>query len=123
MAWSALSWRREVIQRQQQAGRKLGPWPVDPSAVRTREQFIKAFEYLSVFGLGPSARNWNHRQIARGLGASSTRSPNDQRRNAAESLALLYEQARYAPQDRPLLDSELATARRDLSFLAGVATA
>jgi hypothetical protein len=121
MAWSALSWRREIVQRRQQEGRKLGPWPVDPGAVRTREQLIKAFEYLSVLGLGPAARNWNHRQIARGLGA--TRSLDDPRRAAAESLAFLYEQARYAPRNEPLRDTEMATARRDLSFLAGVATA
>jgi hypothetical protein len=38
-------------------------------------------------------------------------------------LARLYERARYAPEAEPLTQQDLATARRDLCMLAGVATA
>jgi hypothetical protein len=38
-------------------------------------------------------------------------------------LAALYEQARYAPGDEPLAARDLDSARRNLSLLAGVATA
>ena len=42
---------------------------------------------------------------------------------AAERLARLYEQAKYAPPEEPLTEAELADARGDLSYLAGVAAA
>ena len=107
---------------------KLGPWPVDPTAVRTREEWIRAFEYLSVLRLGPAARHWHHLAIAAGLGrfsrkAVSTRGWGDastERRRAAEQLAFLYERARYAPPGEPLPETALATAQRDLCLLAGV---
>jgi hypothetical protein len=109
-------------------GWKLGPWPVDPKAVRTREELIRAFEYLSVLRLGPAARHWHHLAIAAGLGqfsrkAVSTRGWGDawsERRRAAEQLAFLYERARYAPPGEPLPETALATAQRDLCLLAGV---
>src|SRR5262249_26264590 len=49
-------------------GWRLGPWPVNPSAVRTREELVRAFDYLSLLLLGSDARHWNHRQIADRLG-------------------------------------------------------
>jgi hypothetical protein len=107
---------------------KLGPWPVDPAGVRTREELIRAFEYLSVLRLGPAARHWHHLAIAFGLGGSASHTaplsgwgdPLAQRRQAAEELASLYEQARYAPPGDALSESALATARRNLCLLAGV---
>jgi hypothetical protein len=99
--------------------RQLGPWPVDPTHVRTPAELIQAFEYLSLLRLGPDARSWNHRAIAAHLGA---RSSEDQRwRLAAEELASLYERARYAPAVDSLPADALVCARRDLCLLAGVA--
>ncbi|MBY0459906.1 MAG: hypothetical protein K2V38_21515, partial [Gemmataceae bacterium] len=34
----------------------LGPWPLDPRAINTREDIVKAFEYLSVLICGPAAK-------------------------------------------------------------------
>jgi hypothetical protein len=107
---------------------QLGPWPVDPTAVQTRAELIQAFEYLSVLRLGRVARHWHHWTIASGLGQSPgdavsairRGNPPDQRRRAAEQLALLYERARYAPPAESLPEAALATARRDLCLLAGV---
>lgn len=107
---------------------KLGPWPVHPAAVRTREELIRAFEYLSLLRLGPAARHWHHLAIAAGLGqfarpAVAMRGWGDgsaDRRRAAEQLAFLYERARYAPPGEPLSETALTTARRDLCLLAGV---
>ncbi len=116
---------------------RLGPWPVDPAAVMTRDELIRAFEYLSLLRLGPAARNWNHRTIASGLGSAApspvggsdippkavaNRDPGERRR-VADQLAALYERARYAPLDDPLPDGALVAARRDLCFLAGVSAA
>lgn len=101
---------------------RLGPWPVDPAKIATRQDLVRAFEYLSLLMLGPTARSWNHRAIAARLSAE----PNDagaDRRLAAEHLAGLYEKARYAPPADPLPDGEVRDARRDLCFLAGVAHA
>ncbi|HLJ98249.1 MAG TPA: hypothetical protein VKU02_34135 [Gemmataceae bacterium] len=107
---------------------KLGPWPIHPTAVKTRAELIQAFEYLSLLRLGPTARNWHHWAIASGLGRSSDAAPSprswaddsSERLRAAEQLAFLYEQARYAPAAEALPEAALATARRDLCLLAGV---
>jgi hypothetical protein len=99
-------------------GWRLGPWPVRPEAVATRDELVRAFEYLALLRLGPAARSQNHRDIAAGLGAED-----EARRPAAERLAGLYEQARYAPPDEALPDADLADARAALSLLAGVAAA
>ena len=96
----------------------LGPWPVNPALVSTPAELIRAFEYLSLLRLGPDSRSWNHRAIAAHLGQTV---PPDGRR-AADELAALYEQARYAPADDPLPADALSTARRDLCLLAGVAS-
>jgi hypothetical protein len=85
--------------------------------VRTRDELVRAFEYLALLRLGPAARHRNHREIAADLGAGGPRSA------AAERLAGLYEQARYAPPDEVLPDADLAAARADLCLLAGVAAA
>jgi hypothetical protein len=116
--WRVLAWRGDQVQRRRQeaAAWVLGPWPVAPGAVRTRAELIQAFEYLSLLLLGRRALSWNHRQIADGLGAA----PAAEYRRAADHLAGLYEQVRYAPEDGPLTETELASARRDLYLLAGV---
>jgi hypothetical protein len=98
-------------------GWNLGPWPVNPGAVASREELLKAFEYLSLLLLGPAARSWNHLDIAAGLGTEA------ERRVAADRLAALYELVRYAPGEEPLSGEALAEARRNLCYLAGVAAA
>ena len=59
-------------------GWKLGPWPVDPQRIRTREELVRAFEYLALLSLGPDARNRHHRDLAQRLGSTEAalRMPN-----------------------------------------------
>lgn len=96
-----------------------GPWPVAPGMIATRAELIKAFEHLSLLKLGRTAASQHHRAIAAGLCAAiDANSPEGQQ--AAQHLASLYEQARYAPADEPLTEPALRAARRDLCFLAGV---
>jgi hypothetical protein len=90
----------------------LGPWPLDPSQVSTRAEIIRAFEYLSLFRCGESARSWHHRAIAEQLGGSQS-----DRRAAADRLATLYEQARYTPTAGG--EPDWSTAREPLNTLAG----
>jgi hypothetical protein len=112
------------------SGWKLGPWPVQPTAVRTREELIRAFEYLSLLRLGPAARHWHHLAIGSALGrlstdALATSGPgrmSAEHRRAAAQLTSFYERARYAPYGEPLPESALAAARRNLCLLAGVPT-
>lgn len=99
-------------------GWRLGPWPVDPASVASREDLVRAFEYLSLLCCGPAARTWNHREIAARLGGNDT-----ERARAATDLATVYERARYAPARESLSETTLAAARRDLCLLAGVAAA
>jgi hypothetical protein len=122
------------------AGWRLGAWPVDPAKVANGRELIAAFEYLSLLKLGQAAETWNHRDIAVNLagaeagsemgtdplnsgGPSPFPTPLADRRTAADRLAGLYEQARYAPDHGPLPPQALAEARRDLCYLAGVSAA
>jgi hypothetical protein len=91
----------------------LGPWPVAPDAVSSEAELIQAFEHLTLLKLGPEARSWNHRAIAAGLGGA-----HPERRRAADQLAALYEQFRYAPIHPPLAADVLHSARHALTFLA-----
>jgi len=136
---AVLFWRILTQARQKDAdaanqGWRLGPWPVDPAAVATREDLVRAFEYLSVLSLGPDARNWNHRAIAERLtdrdalsvGRAAVRDAGKDRSigvidtnpAAVYELTDLYERARYAPPSDLLPDEDLAVARRDLCLLA-----
>ena len=114
--WMAVSTARRQAADARKKGWELGPWPVSPSQVSTREDLIRAFEYLAFLLLGPSARTLNHLDVAERL------RPNDGlRAGAAARLAHLYEQARYAPADESLPPEDLMAARGDLSALAGAA--
>jgi hypothetical protein len=98
----------------------IGPWPVAPSAVASRDDLIRAFEYLAMLRLGAAGRTSNHRAVASRL---NERELDTSRRAAAGELARLYERARYEPQPGPLPEADLAAARHDLTLLAGVAPA
>ncbi|MBY0514598.1 MAG: hypothetical protein K2P78_11880 [Gemmataceae bacterium] len=93
----------------------LGAWPVDPRAISTREELVKAFEYLSVMICGRAARMWTHGTIAVALADLATTHS-----EAAMILARLYELARYAPLDEPLSRAEIEESRRLVCRLAGV---
>lgn len=90
--------------------RHLGPWPVNPRSLASREDVVKALEYLALLRNGESARSWNHIKLAFELESRS-----------AEPIARLYAQSRYAPGSEPLTAEELAEARRLVCRLAGVA--
>jgi hypothetical protein len=112
--WKLLAARSGAAPSTALAG--LGPWPVEPERVATREQLVQAFEYLAVLLLGESARTANHRDIAASLDGTPDRG------RAAGELAELYETARYDPAG-DLPPPALAAARRDLCLLAGRAAA
>jgi hypothetical protein len=120
--WQVLRGPTADAVRRARAAWKPGPWPVDPARVATGAELIRAFEYLSRLLLGPDVRSQNHRAIAAHL-AGEEGGADAARRRAADELASLYEQARYAPAGEPLSAAALAAARRDLCFLAGVAHA
>jgi hypothetical protein len=97
------------------AGVGLGPWPVDPRRINSREDVVKAFEYLSVLICGASAKTWTHNTIADALTEIATTHG-----ETAIMLARLYELARYAPLDEPLTHDEIMEARELVCGLAGV---
>jgi hypothetical protein len=118
VAWKFRAWFAGDAALAAEGAWHLGPWPVQPALVRTREELIRAFEYLSLLRLGRPARNWNHHQIAAELGQTKDVPANGP--IAAVRLASVYEHARYAPAADLLADPELEAARRDLCLLAGV---
>jgi hypothetical protein len=97
-----------------------GPWPVSPARLASRQDVVRAFEYLCLLTLGKSARLRHHLELGRQLGQQAAVDP-QRRQQAALALTRLYERARYAPADEPLSQAELEEARRELCYLAGVA--
>src|SRR5262249_28151790 len=65
-------------------GWRLGPWPVAPSMVRTRDDVVKAFEYLALLRLGKQAGAANHLDIASKLGTTAEDATGRQRELASE---------------------------------------
>jgi hypothetical protein len=115
---AAVWWKWEVIFQPKPAlaaAGGVGPWPIDPRAITTREDVVKAFEYLSVLICGPAAKTWTHSTIADELTALAATHG-----ETAVKLARLYELARYAPLDEPLTRAELVEARRLVCDLAGI---
>jgi hypothetical protein len=115
LLWVLLKHLREGEPRVAYATEGLGPWPIDPRMINTREDVVKAFEYLSVLICGPSAKTWTHNTIADALSELAATHG-----ETAVMLARLYELARYAPLDEPLTRDELMEARELVCGLAGV---
>jgi hypothetical protein len=112
-------WKRDMIfvprKANPLAAAGVGGWPLDPRAINSREDVVKAFEYLSVLICGPGAKTWTHSTIADELAALA-----QTHGETAVQLARLYELARYAPLDEPLTRAELVEARRLVCDLAGM---
>jgi hypothetical protein len=119
IGWNLMTRRRGAGDRPGD-GEVLGPWPVAPSAVASRDDLVRAFEYLALLRLGAVGRTSNHLAVASLLNEAES---DHSRRAAAGELARLYERARYQPQPAALADADLAAARRDLALLAGVGSA
>jgi hypothetical protein len=115
LVWRLLGGSVPGMKRQAKRNWKLGPWPVAPGAVGTRQDLVRAFEHLSLLKLGPAAQSRNHLELAGELGEADT-----EHRRAARRLAALYEKARYTPANEALSADALASARRELCYLAGV---
>lgn len=119
IALAVVWYKRDMIFVPRKAGLVLaegaGGWPLDPRAINSREDIVKAFEYLSVLICGPAAKTWTHSTIADELTALA-----ETHGETAVKLARLYELARYAPLDEPLTRAELVEARRLVCDLAGV---
>lgn len=121
LAWKMGGWARARTAGGASEEWRLGPWPVAPEAVTTRQELVRAFEYVALLCLGRRASTCNHRELAGRLAEQDAANPT--RRQAVELLAWLYEQARYAPTDETLSPGELADARHALRYLAGVTAA
>lgn len=119
VALAVVWWKRDMIFVPRKAGllsaEGVGGWPLDPRAINSREDVVKAFEYLSVLICGPGAKTWTHSTIADELTALA-----QTHGETAVKLARLYELARYAPLDEPLTRAELVEARRLVCDLAGM---
>jgi hypothetical protein len=116
-----LAWKLSLGQKSSESGEsehwRLGSWPVAPGNVTTRQDVVRAFEYLALLCLGVSANTCHHHELAERLAGQDQ--DNSGRRQAAETLAWLYEQARYAPPSEMLSSGELTDARHALCLLAG----
>jgi hypothetical protein len=91
-----------------------GDWPVNPWLIRTREELVKAFDYLALLKCGVPAKMWHHHEVADHLAEEA-------QRPHADNLANVYEQARYSPPPETIPEPVMDRARQDLCLLAGVA--
>jgi hypothetical protein len=114
LVWKLLGGQVPGMKRQTRRDWKLGPWPVAPGDVGTRQDIVRAFEYLSLLKLGPAAQSRNHVELAAELGELES-----ERSRAAERLAGIYEKARYMPANEALPLTAVVAARRELCQLAG----
>lgn len=117
VAWKLAHHRSALVAGQAAALLQLGPWPIEPRNIRTREELTRAFEYLALLKLGLDARPCHHRELGDRLATLPGMDA-----VAANSLALAYEKARYAPHSESFTDDEINAARRDLCLLAGVSS-
>jgi hypothetical protein len=120
--WRVGGWWQRRRAELLNAGWRLGPWPVRPESVSTRGELVQAFEHLALLLLGPTARTCHHLELAGRMGAQPALD-GDRRREAADDLARLYEQARYTPDNETLSPESMSRARRELCYLAGVIAA
>jgi hypothetical protein len=106
-AWNYDDWTRSGLDGP--AGWRLGPWPLEPKSIKTPDDVIRAFEYMSVLKLGPNALTWNHVDIALALGR---RFPTLSA--SALDLGAHYEQARYAPASDAMSPASVQIARDEI---------
>jgi hypothetical protein len=118
VAWKSRGLWAGALLRGRSSEWRLGPWPVRPDQVSTRGDLVRAFEHLALMCLGLPARNHHHLDLGQLIADQPSLDP-DRRRDAALTLARLYEQARYTPDDEPLSPQDVADARRELGYLAG----
>jgi hypothetical protein len=118
VAWKSRGLWAGALMRGRSSEWRLGPWPVRPDQVSARGDLVAAFEHLALMCLGLPARTHHHLDLARQIAEQPSLDP-DRRRDAALTLARLYEQARYTPDDEPLSPQDVAAARRELGYLAG----
>ena len=116
LAWKLIIRPMQLAKRGTGVETEIGPWPVDPLHIRTRDELVKAFDYLALRKCGTPARLWHHREVANKLGANDAH-----RRETAATLAETYAHARYAPPAEPLDEPTAVRARHDLCALAGEA--
>ena len=101
------------------AARLAGPgrWPIDPRSISTRDDVVRAFEYLAVALCGVGSMTWHHERIAAEL---PTHLPESFPHDAVETLVGQYEVAKYAPADEPFPPASVASVRELFCRLAGV---
>ena len=88
----------------------VSPRVLQPSEIRSREDVISAFHELALNPKQLVESWWTHRAAATRLAAESP-----QQGNAVQTLAEIYEQARYLPDDVELAADKIQSARTALA--------
>lgn len=88
----------------------LGPWPIRPEAITTRDELVQAFDYLALWTLGLRVKSWNHHAVA-----ALWRERSSSCSVAANALERLYEAARYTDAAELLPITERDCARQSLA--------
>ena len=107
----AVLMRRRLLKLVSDASGIAGPrYALKPSEICTREDVIVAFHELALNPKQLVESWWTHRAAARKLAAASP-----QQENAVQTLAEIYEQARYLPDYVEIPDDRIQSARTALA--------
>ena len=109
LAWYFLPRMLSSIQKKSHPvlGRVGGAIP--PDDIRTRSDVVRAFHRYALQSDMSVPTWWTHREVERQVAeATPTLQP------SIQSLANLYEQARYLPDDADFTPDQIGIARRDL---------
>ena len=82
---------------------------IHPADIRSRSDVVRAFHQYALRPATPALTWWTHREVERQV-AQTTPSL----KPAIQTLANLYEQARYFPDDADFTPDQIGTARRAL---------
>lgn len=112
LLWRLLTSKSRADERD---GEGLARPMFDWRTIVTREDFVRAFDHLTVSRVGPSAVHWHHRRRAEQFSKLAAAHP-----VGVARLADVYELARYAPPQENISEATLAQARGDLLALARI---
>lgn len=103
-----LSARRQTLTEHQRRSRALQA--LKPDQIRSREDVIRAFHWLTLYHSPDAAEWWNHLQAGESLAQQS-----GSRQESLQQLMELYEIARYRSADTALEPAQLQRARTALA--------
>ncbi|MBC8113505.1 MAG: DUF4129 domain-containing protein, partial [Candidatus Saccharimonas sp.] len=108
LVWYFIPQLLAAISQSQRAGSPLGA-EIHPADIRTRRDVVRAFHQYALRPATPAPTWWTHREVERQVAATTPAL-----QPTIQTLADLYEQARYLPDDTNFTPDQIGSARHAL---------